>query len=228
VNATVLMRLHVRALFTQDPDGRLVAVNDGGQGTAPRLFIGHTREGSGYWLRRDVGARLAEELRELCDDVPGGLDPVPDAARFVDCLSRDQAVARVWSGPVFECPLELSADGSAVHIATSNTHLLSPWLEDWRVDAALGVPMAASLHDGAAVAVCCSVRVTDDAHEAGVETHPEFRGRGHGSRAVRAWARQVRALRRVPLYSTAWSNEASRALATGLGLVQFGADLHIT
>jgi len=38
----------------------------------------------------------------------------------------------------------------------------------------------------------------------------------------------VRALERVPLYSTSWENQASRRLAARLGLVHFGADLHIT
>jgi predicted GNAT family acetyltransferase len=87
--------------------------------------------------------------------------------------------------------------------------------------------MGASLHDGMAVSVCCSVRVTDRAHEAGVETHPEFRGRGHATRAVAEWAAAVWQLRCVPLYSTSWENASSRALARRLGLVQFGADLHI-
>jgi hypothetical protein len=32
----------------------------------------------------------------------------------------------------------------------------------------------------------------------------------------------------VPLYSTSWSNEASRHLATKLELIHFGSDLHIT
>jgi predicted GNAT family acetyltransferase len=76
--------------------------------------------------------------------------------------------------------------------------------------------------------VCASVRVTVDAHEAGVETHPDFRGRGQGARAVAAWATLVRESGAVPLYSTSWSNEASRRLASRLGLVQFGSDLHIT
>jgi hypothetical protein len=225
------MRFHVRALFTQDDDGRLVAVNDTTGAPAPRFFLGVTAKGSLCWVRRDLDAQLAEELLALCEAQSVDVEPGPDAvrsSRFVDCLSRERPVERIWSGPAYECPPGLSVDGAAVRVTAANAELLSPYLEDWRVDAEAGVPMAASLHNGAAVSVCCSVRVTDEAHEAGVETHPDFRARGHASRAVRAWASAVRKLDCVPLYSTSWENAPSRALAASLGLVLFGIDLHIT
>ncbi len=88
--------------------------------------------------------------------------------------------------------------------------------------------MAAALEDSKAVSVCASVRLTPRAHEAGVSTHPDFRGRGHAARAARAWARLVRHLRRIPLYSTSCDNVASLALARKLGLREFGVDLHLT
>jgi predicted GNAT family acetyltransferase len=72
------------------------------------------------------------------------------------------------------------------------------------------------------------VRKTAIAHEAGVETAKEFRGRGCAVEAVAAWARIVRDAGRIPLYSTSWQNYASQALAAKLRLVRFGSDLHIT
>lgn len=113
-------------------------------------------------------------------------------------------------------------------MTADNATVLAPNLEDWLGDVALGVPMVIALQDGKAVSICGSVRVTPVAHEAGVETHRDFRGRGHGALAVNAWARMVREMDRLPLYSTSWENQASRALAKRLGLIQFGADLHIT
>jgi RimJ/RimL family protein N-acetyltransferase len=79
-----------------------------------------------------------------------------------------------------------------------------------------------------AVSVCASVRRTGAGHEAGVETVPAHRGRGYAAQVTLAWAAAVRALGRVPLYSTSWSNERSRAVARKLGLICFGSDLHIT
>ena len=226
-----LMRCHVRALFTQDDDGRLIAVNDSSRAQAPRIFLGRTVEGNLWWMRKDVSAQLVEELQALCEALPVVAEFKADDVSlrpFIDSLSREQPVERVWSGPAYECPFDLAPDETAVGITLANSELLSPYLEDWRNDAEAGVPMVASLQDGAAVSVCCSVRVTDLAHEAGVETHPNFRGRGHASRAVAAWATAVRELGSVPLYSTSWDNESSWALARKLGLILFGADLHLT
>ncbi|MGH7448604.1 MAG: GNAT family N-acetyltransferase [Longimicrobiales bacterium] len=106
--------------------------------------------------------------------------------------------------------------------------MLNPYLEDWRDDVSAGSPMAVVLEGDRAVSVCCSVRITPHAHEAGVETHPDFRRRGHAAAAVAAWARAVLEMGRVPLYSTSWENDSSRAVASRLGLIQYGVDLHIT
>lgn len=224
------MRLHVRALFTLNSDGRLLAVNDAGGGLAPRFFLGRTPEGKLWWTRYDVPDALADELRTICEAVSTdehlAADPM-SARRFVTALARQAPVKRVWSGPAFLCPTGLTGEGGT-RVTTANAGVLGPYLEDWRVDVDAGVPMAVSLHDGRAVSVCCSVRIIDRAHEAGVETHPHFRGRGHARRAVAEWAAAVRELKGVPLYSTSWENGPSQALARRLGLVHFGADLHIT
>jgi len=78
-----------------------------------------------------------------------------------------------------------------------------------------------------AISVCRSVRISAPAHEAGVETLPEFRGKGHATAVVAVWARAVRSLGSEPLYSTSSGNLASQALARKLGLIQYGVDFHI-
>ena len=81
---------------------------------------------------------------------------------------------------------------------------------------------------GTPVSACFSSRTSAGASEAGVETLPEFRRRGYASAVTAAWARHVRAAGRVPLYSTSWDNLASQHVARRLGLLLYGADLHIT
>ncbi|MGO9606910.1 MAG: GNAT family N-acetyltransferase [Candidatus Binataceae bacterium] len=78
---------------------------------------------------------------------------------------------------------------------------------------------------GYPVSVCfCANRNSDPAIEAGVETAAAFRGRGFAPRVTAAWACAIRASGRIPLYTTDWSNTASRAVARKLGLIQYASD----
>lgn len=228
-NATQLMRLHVEALFTCDAAGRLLASNQPDPVAAPRLFLGRTVEGNAWWLRHDAGPALAAELEALCEGLPVS-DDLGEASSILEpllaCLALREPITKTWTGPAFHFPAELPRYDNVVQVTHANATVLCPCLEDWLADVSAGVPMVVALEDGKAVSVCASVRVTAVAHEAGVETHPDFRERGHGAQAAAAWATVVRESGRVPLYSTSWSNEASRRLATRLGLVQFGSDLH--
>ena len=131
-------------------------------------------------------------------------------------------------GPAYCFPPTVPGAHNTVRITAGNVSVLSPHFEDWVVDVQDDLPFVAFLEDGQAVSICCSVRMTSQAHEAGVETHRDFRGRGRATEVVAAWARAVLESGRIPLYSTSWENQASRAIARKLGLIQYGADLHIT
>lgn len=225
------MQRHVDALFRTDSRGRLLRVNEPGGAAAPRLFLGRTDAAPLCVVRHDVPDELAAAFGALSEKEPSGFDAGPTPARlepYLEVLATHQPVGRVWAGPAYHFPERPAAPKGTVAVTSENEFLLNPFLEAWRPDVAAGVPCAASLHRGQAVSICCSVRVTGKAHEAGVETHPEYRGRGHGVRAVAAWAAMVAARRRIPLYSTSWENEASRRLAEKLGLRQFGSDFHAT
>jgi RimJ/RimL family protein N-acetyltransferase len=88
-------------------------------------------------------------------------------------------------------------------------------------------PFLALVEEGRAVSVCRSVRIIPAAHEAGVETLPDFRGKGYAQDVVAGWARVVQSLGAIPLYSTSWENTASQAVAKKLHLVPYGADFHV-
>lgn len=223
------MRLHVAALFTLDKTERLEAVNDSGGAPAPRFFLGRTTAGDQCWFRHDVPDETVADLQAIIRDqaITSGELAAIDPAPFIERLARDARVLRTWMGPAFTFPEPLADAPHTAPVTAENADLLSPYLESWRGDIAGGVPMVVALDNGTAVSICASVRVTAQAHEAGVETHPEFRRRGHAARAVVAWARTVRAMGVVPLYSTSWDNEASLALSKSLGLIPFGADLHV-
>ena len=227
---TALMRLHVEALYTHDRDGRMVAVNVPGGAPAPRIFFGRTVGGNVWRVRHDVPADVVSLFEPLCAFVRGGawqLAPPTNVAAFEEVLVRSAPIERVWTGPAFHFPERLAATDSTIAITSENRAMLEPNFAPWLEDVETCQPFLAAVSDGQVVSVCASVRTTPDADEAGVETHPSHRRRGHAVRAVSAWAAAVRAAGRTPLYSTSWQNTPSQAVAARLGLVQFGSDMHI-
>ena len=231
MNGQRLMRLHVEALFTHDELGWLVRVNELDGAPAPRFFVGMTLDGVVRRFRCDVSDATKRELEDASDDAHLRRhcdDESPDTARYCEILHRVAPIERIWTGPAFSFPRELPDVGRAVRVTEDNVEVLQPLLAAWTPDVHVNPPMFAMVVDGHAVSVCCSVRRTSDAHEAGVETATAYRGRGHAAQVVAAWARAVRAMGAMPLYSTSWTNTASRAVARKLGLTHFGSDLHIT
>jgi hypothetical protein len=226
-----LMLLHVETLFTHDAAGDLVRVNEPDGAPAPRFFLGRTADGAVRHFRHDVDRDLRRELDAASeDDAPRDrvVDSPIDPARYEEILARRAPVQKTWVGPAFCIPQELPTAAGTVHVTEANATLLHRHLEAWVPDVRLCQPMVALAVDGHAVAVCCSGRRTARAHEAALETAVAFRGRGYAAQVVTGWARAVRDAGRVPLYSTSWQNEASRAVARKLALICFGSDLHIT
>lgn len=230
---TELMDIHVRALFTHDARSRLLCVNQpwGVGDPAPRLFLGRTREGCLWRFRADLPAALTDELEALCADEPAG--PESDASprhaeEYARLLGGHAPVRGREAGPAFYFTEYAEPSGPLLVVTEANAEVLRGGFEEFAEELSSAQPFVALAEGGRVVSVCRSVRVTDEAHEAGVETLPRFRGRGFARDATAGWARLVRALEAVPMYSTAWENAASRALARKLRLTQFGSDFQLT
>jgi GNAT superfamily N-acetyltransferase len=225
-----LMHLHIDALFTHDVRGRLVAVNESfGRAHAPRLFFGRTREGRVLRVRSDVSDAAAEELAELAAAEPVLVEPPQRprcAAALCAVLARSAPVERIWAGPAYCIDLDALADAPDAVAIDSDGSALMQSLQAWHGEVAARQPFVVAADGGRGVAVCCSVRITPRAHEAGVETLPESRRRGFATQAVAGWARAVAASGALPLYSTSWDNVASLAIARRLRMHCFGTDFH--
>jgi hypothetical protein len=230
------MDLHVAALFTHDSASRLLRINEpnGRGGLAPRFFIGRTLDDAILRVRADVDEHRHFELRNAAGRLTLGADALTtplESGPFSSILEADAPVAAVERGPAFLCPPDLAPSPTlpaATVVTMANAECLRPLLPEWLTDVPHYQPMLALMHGDEAVALCCSVRRTARAHEAGVETAPSMRGRGYALAVVSAWAEAVRSLGQVPLYSTSWANAGSRAVARRLELIQFGNDLHLT
>lgn len=227
-----LMAAHAGALFTHDAGSRLLSVNEPGVGgPAPRLFLGRTRGGNLRRFRADIPEPLVEELEALCGDEPAGDDlrsPPRQVAAYVRLLEAHAPVSEVEAGPAYRFAEYPEPGRRPLALTQKDAGVLRGGFEELVEELPHWQPFLALLEGGRAVSVCRSVRITPEAHEAGVETLPEFRGRGYAVEVVAGWARLVRSLGALPLYSTSWENAASRAVARKLRLVEYGADFHIT
>lgn len=214
----------VRTLFTRDATGNLLDVNEPGGPRAPRIFLIWNERGALCGVRADVPAPLAARIAAIVAEQPATRDldrPPPCAAAIRAELAAHAPVVGESGGLEYRFPDRVEAPGQAVAVTPDSADVLQRWLPRWVGDAALGLPMAAVLVDGAAVSVCGTVRTPGEATEAGVETHPAFAGRGHAVTVTAAWARSVRDRGITPLYGTSWLNHASQRVAAKLGLIRF-------
>jgi RimJ/RimL family protein N-acetyltransferase len=227
-----LMRIHVETLFTHDHNARIRAVNEPDGDPAPRFYLGRTSEGNLWRFHFDLPDHLVEELKSLGSDEPV-VDDLRLPPRYSDAYQRllnvHAPIQRVWSGPAFRFPdMPPLRSRDSILISDKNAAVLSNGFEDWHSYVPYRQPFLAIVKGSRAVSVCCSVRVTSEAHEAGVETLKEFRGKGYAADVVAGWAGAVRRLDRIPMYSTSWENKASQGVARKLGLIAYGCDFHIT
>lgn len=173
-------------------------------------------------VRDDVPGEIAEELDRLAREEPPLRDPQDAPLHADEYLSL--VGGQVVSGPAF-CFPDRIAESSGLALVDS-LEPLERNFRGWKAEEiSLCSPIVAVMDDGYPVSVCfCATRNSAPAVEAGVETAAAFRGRGFALRVTAAWARAIRESGRIPLYSTDWSNTASRAVARKLGLVQYAAN----
>src|SRR5216684_6491292 len=225
-----LMELHVEALYRRTPEGRLLETREEKPVRAPRFFLGRTRSGNLWRFRDDLSASLVRRL-----DALAAAEPVlPDLPRepaylsqFRELLHEHEAIQHIWAGPAYFFPEVLSPPQQVVRITEENSHLLGAEFAWLQTERAACEPALAVVINEHAVSVGFSSRLAGRAAEAGVNTLEAFRGQGHASRVVAAWAIAVREMGRVPLYSTSWGNLASQGVARRLGLRIYGVDLSL-
>src|SRR4051794_12074566 len=164
------MGFHVEALFALDANGDLFRVNEVSGAPAPRLFLGRTAEGPVLRFRHDVDADIRRELESTAHreiDLDTALDSPTDPLPYQAILARSAPIQKTWRGPAFHFPPELPVTTDVTFVTESNAQILESFLKEWMSDAHTVQPIVVMTVDGHAVSVCCSVRQTNMAHEAG-------------------------------------------------------------
>jgi len=229
-----LMNIHVRALFTHDTGSRLLFVNepDNAVTPAPRLFLGRTRAGSVWRFHADLPDKLCEELNVLCAGEPPVNaefnEPPRHLETFVRLLEQHAPVQNVSNGLAYQFIKYELPSNRLMAVTEDNPEILQGGFEKLIEELPVWQPFVVLVKENRAVSVCRSIRLTSEAHEAGVETLPEFRGNGYAEQVVCEWARLVRKTGAIPLYSTSWENHASQAVARKLGLKCYGVNFSVT
>lgn len=224
------MDLHVRALYEHDANGRIVASNEPDPAPAPRLYLGRTSSRNHWRFHAELSDQLVRRLDLLLQREP----VVADLTRPPVALPAVQAALAahgpsddIWSGPAWSFPDEIAQPASVIDVTTDHLDLLRKNFGYTADHFGVVQPCTAVVVDGDAVALCSSVRLTDQAAEAGVSTTEPFRGHGYAADVTAAWAIAIRRTGRIPLYSTSWHNTASRRVAEKLGLIMYGSDFSI-
>ncbi|MGQ0649017.1 MAG: GNAT family N-acetyltransferase [Gemmatimonadaceae bacterium] len=224
--------LYLETSFIRDDEGRIMSTREPGATRGPLISIVRSATSCAWAIRAGLSRRLGGELNELAQQEPPTADlrdPPVHADRYLSLVrghvgSHEAALkTRQSDGPAFTFPAALVWPADIV--AVEDERLLERNFRGWVPgEIADGrAPVLAIVEDGYPVSVCFCARRSDAASEAGVDTAPAFRGRGFGPRVTTAWALAIRATGRVPLYSTAWTNEASLSVARRLGLVAYAS-----
>lgn len=229
-----LADVHLDLLYERDEHGLLLRSRDRAV-SAPLLHLVRTTEGNRWLLSGALLEPQHAQLQEALVSEPviedlGQVESRPPILSGIRSLLATHRVSlKEERGPAFLFAETLPpAMGSGELLREPRDVRTVPELTWIREVEPAQHPLAVVRNSsGDVVAVCHSARATAEAAEAGVETARDYRGRGFAGAVVVCWAAAVRAEGRLPLYSTQWTNHASRAVARKLGVILYGEDYQI-
>ncbi|MFJ8416395.1 GNAT family N-acetyltransferase [Bacillus paramycoides] len=219
-----LIAIQAEVLFVYNQAGRIKSVNEHGYLKAPRFFLGRTREGNVTKYHYDLHSEMINKIEKLIQKYSKHIE----IAKIIKVLNEERTVENIWIGPAYRFPNDLIEPIRTLQITGKNKELLRESFPSLIEQMEWRQPYFAIVENEKVVSICCSARSTTIASEASVETLSEFQGKGYGSDVVTAWAISIQEEKRIPLYSTAWDNFASQAVARKLKLSNYGMNLHIT
>lgn len=228
--AKELMEYHVEALFVHDQHSRLLTINENLDpiDPAPKFLLGRTIDGNAICrFRHDVADKTARRLQELSLEEPS-ISEFPTKPKYFAEYMALLHGQQYTMGTCYFVPRKVTSSQQVKSLTRENAADWLPHEFEWLVrELDVSQPCVALIHQNIAVSICRSVRITNIAHEAGIETLKEFRGNGFSPAVVAAWAIAVRKLGCLPLYSTLAENQASQSVARKLGLAYYGSNFTI-
>lgn len=214
MGARELIALEMETLWGSDARGRVLASHYLVAGVTSDAVV--VRYGSE--VPDEVVARLASVSADPSDVAPF----LASCQRVLDSVYGSTVLS---SGPGYLIPEGLTYESSASFVDSRAPRSL-PCPDTWPADewqsllaGSLG-PWAVAVVDDRVAAVAHAPASTDRAAEIGIETHPDFRGRGLAAATTARWAEVAKG--RTLFYSTSADNRSSQRVAERLGLEQLG------
>ncbi|MCP4007241.1 MAG: GNAT family N-acetyltransferase [bacterium] len=232
-----LIALQFDTLLVCNSRGRLTNTRAIDARPVPRLFLGRSIEtdspGTHIWaVREDVDSTLYDRLKDLCEAEPRAaeLDPALPPTCREHAWELLSPITFEHRGPAYALPDALPEFPRAREAPPERIREYLAAFPTWKPDDEIDPqePMAFAFVGGEPAALCHSARAATRAAEAGVETRPEYRGRGLAVEVTACWARAIQNTGRTALYSTSWDNRASQAVARRLGARLYGEDWYLT
>jgi RimJ/RimL family protein N-acetyltransferase len=209
-----------------------------GSEAGPELVLACARDGVRARIGKQVPSEVARTLAGEIDEgaLPGeDLGNPPPQLEGCRVLLEDALGAAVrlapGSGPSyviepgvsFRTTAQLvrsdSADPAPLRAANPGNWGADEWQD--LLDGRLG-PWVIAMQGEQVISICHTPVASANAAEAGVWTHPNFRGHGHAAATTAEWAGLMRPTGRLLFYSTSRTNSASQRVAARLGLRRIG------
>jgi len=212
-------------MFVLDGRGRIGTSPEPNVPPAPLFALIRGASSCAWAVRADVSENVSADVERLArqerplEDLQDPHAAPSHADTYLALLG-----GQINSGPAFTFSDRI-AHSSDVELV-DKVEMLERYFRGWvAAEIPWRAPIVAVMDSGYPVSVCfCATRSSENTVEAGLETAAAFRGRGFAPRVTAAWASAIRASGRIPLYSTSWTNSASRAVARKLGLIQYAVD----
>lgn len=225
-----MLEMRVETLFTTDSRSRLLTVNEPWDKTrpAPRLYLAKSTEGSIiYQFRNDVLPETIKELENYLKAEPP-LDNENKIA-YIDEYLKTLESSNYTEGICYYYKNAREAAGNnCIKITPGNINDFRlqefEWLREEIDHCQICYGIA---EDNNIVSLCRSVRISEKAHEAGIETMKEYRGRGLAGIVLINWANEVSGMEHTAFYSTGKENKSSQRVAEKAFLTKLGIEMGI-
>lgn len=229
-NKLELMEMQVKALFTHDSNNFIRNINDLDGAPAPRFFFGRTPDGNVLRFRYDLPQDIIRKLTNLVTMEPIDYNLARSTVlldKIKEILQGHGEVQKIDEGPAYKLPRGIAFPSDVIKITKDNVYLLKNSFNYMLSELQFWEPCFVKFVNGNVASICFSSRIANASHEAGVETLPDFRGKGYAADVVAAWATDIYKMNRIPTYSTSWDNTASQSVARKLKCDLYGVDLSI-